>query len=160
MPSAYIETTIPSYYVARPSASLIQASRQASTRLWWDGGCSGFDLFTSLEAIEEAEQGEPEMAAARLALLLRAHRLPITEDVGVVASGLVRSGLIPDRAASDAIHIAVASVHGMDYLVTWNLKHIANPYIRSRLRTRVADLGFCLPVICSPEELLQYDEDE
>jgi predicted nucleic acid-binding protein len=100
-----------------------------------------------LEAIEEAEQGEPEMAAARLALLLRAHRLPITEDVGVVASGLVRSGLIPDRAASDAIHIAVASVHGMDYLVTWNLKHIANPYIRSRLRTRVADLGFCLPVI-------------
>lgn len=158
MPSAYIETTIPSYYVARPSGSLIQASRQASTRLWWDGGCSGFDLVTSLEAIEEAEQREPEMAAARIALLSRVRR-PITEDVGTVASELVRSGLIPSKAASDAIHISVASVHGTDFLVTWNLRHIANPYIRSRLRQAVEDLGFHLPVICSPEELLQYDED-
>jgi hypothetical protein len=55
MPSAYIETTVPSYYVARPSLNLLQASRQTSTCLWWDSGCSGFDIFTSLEAIEEAQ---------------------------------------------------------------------------------------------------------
>ncbi len=64
MPRAYIETTVPSYYVARTSLNLLQASRQANTRLWWDSGCSGFDLFTSLEALDEACEGDPEMAAA------------------------------------------------------------------------------------------------
>lgn len=114
MPSAYIETTIPSYYVARTSLNLLQASRQASTRLWWDSGCSGFDLFTSLEAIEEAQEGDAEMARMRLELLQRATRLDITDAVGALAQRFVATGLIPDRAASDAIHIAVASVHGMD----------------------------------------------
>lgn len=61
--------------------------------------------------------------------------------------------------ASDAVHIAVASVHEMNYIVTWNFKHIANPYTRDRLRAVVADAGFRLPVMCSPEELIQYDED-
>ena len=72
MPRAYIETTIPSYYVARTSLNLLQASRQASTRLWWDNGYSGFDLFTSLEAIEEAQEGDLEMARLRVELLQRA----------------------------------------------------------------------------------------
>lgn len=159
MPSAYIETTIPSYYVARPSVSVIQASRQASTRAWWDTGCSAFDLYTSREVIEEAELGDPKMARERLELLASAKRLELIEDVGVVAETFIKKGLIPTKAASDAIHIAVASVHGMDYLVTWNFKHIANPYIRDRLRKTVEELGFRLPVMCSPEELLQYDED-
>lgn len=69
MPSAYIETTIPSYYVARTSLNLLQASRQASTRMWWDGGCSGLNLFTSLEVIDEAGEGEEEMARLRLGRL-------------------------------------------------------------------------------------------
>jgi hypothetical protein len=69
MSSAYIETTVPSYYVARTSLNLLQASRQASTRVWWDSGCSGFDLFTSLEVLDEAREGDSEMAAMRLALL-------------------------------------------------------------------------------------------
>jgi hypothetical protein len=159
MPRAYIETTIPSYYVARTSLNLLQASRQANTRLWWDSGCSGFDLFTSLEALDEAGEGDSEMAAARLALLRKATRLDITDEVGLLAQRLVAGGLIPDKAASDAIHIAVASVHKMDYLVTWNFKHIANPFIRDRLRNAVHESGFHLPVLCSPDELLQYNED-
>ena len=159
MPSAYIETTIPSYYVARTSLNLLQASRQVNTRLWWDSGCSGFDLFTSLEAIDEAGEGDSEMAAARLALLQKTTKLEITDEVGLLAQRLVAGGLIPDKAASDAIHIAVASVHRMDYLVTWNFKHIANPFIRDRLRKAVQESGFLLPVLCSPDELLQYNED-
>ena len=141
MPSAYIETTIPSYYVARTSVNLLQASRQASTRLWWDTGCSGFDLFTSLEALDEAAEGDEEMAQMRLTLLHKARRLEITDDVGSLAARLIDGGLIPAKAASDSIHIAVASVHRMDYLVTWNFKHIANPHIRARLRHAVADFG-------------------
>jgi predicted nucleic acid-binding protein len=159
MPSAYIETTIPSYYVARTSLNLLQASRQASTRIWWDSGCSGFDLFTSLEVIDEAVDGEEEMAQRRLDLLDKATRLEITDNVGILAKQLVLKGLIPSKAASDAIHIAVASVHEMDYLVTWNFKHIANPFTRERLRTTVRDFGLHLPVMCSPEELLQQNED-
>jgi hypothetical protein len=159
MPSAYIETTIPSYYVARTSLNLLQASRQASTRMWWDGGCSGFDLFTSLEVIDEAGEGEEEMAGMRLALLNKTTQLEITDDVGSLATRLVASGLIPDKAASDAIHIAVASVHRMNYLVTWNFKHIANPFTRERLRTTIHEAGFQMPVMCSPDELLQQNED-
>jgi hypothetical protein len=72
----------------------------------------------------------------------------------------VESGIVPAKAASDAIHIAVASVHRMDYLVTWNFKHIANPFIRERLRRTIAAAGFELPVMCSPEELLQNNDED
>ena len=136
--------------MARPSMNVIQASRQASTRAWWDGGRSGFDLFTSQEVLQEARLGDVEMAGRRLEL---------TEEVGSLARDLIKAGLVPEKAASDAVHIAVASVHQMNYIVTWNFKHIANPYTRDRLREVVAQAGFHLPVMCSPEELIQFDEE-
>jgi predicted nucleic acid-binding protein len=159
MATAYIETTVPSYYAARTSLNLLQASRQLSTRVWWDSGCSGLELFTSLEAMDEAGEGDKEMAKTRLSLLEKARLLEITDDVASLAQRLVTEGLIPGKAASDAIHIAVASVHAMDYLVTWNFKHIANPFTRERLRKTVQAHGFHLPVLCSPDELLQNNED-
>lgn len=159
MPSAYIETTIPSYYVARSSMNVIQASRQASTRVWWDGDRSGFDLFTSQEVLQEARLGDVDMARQRLEFLSPLPKLELTEEIGELAHKLIQAGLVPEKAASDAVHIAVASVHQMNYIVTWNFKHIANPYTRDRLRAVVADAGFHLPVMCSPEELIQYDED-
>ena len=159
MSSAYIETTVPSYYVARASMNVMQASRQASTRAWWDGGRSGFDLFTSQEVLQEASLGDAEMARQRLEMLANLPRLRLTEEVGMLAQKLILAGLVPEKAASDAVHIAVASVHLMDYIVTWNFKHIANPYTRDRLRRLVGEAGFRLPVMCSPEELIQYDED-
>ena len=160
MPTAYIETTIPSYYVARPSNSLIQAARQASTREWWDGGCSGFDLVTSLETLDEIGRGEEKMALIQRSLLAELRLLAVTNEVIALAASLVMQGIVPTKAASDAIHIAVASVHRIDYLVTWNFKHIANPFSRDRLRTAVTDAGYPLPVMCSPDELLQNNEDE
>jgi hypothetical protein len=159
MPSAYVETTIPSYYVARPSVNVIQASRQASTRAWGDGGRSGFEIFTSQEVLQEAMLGDGEMARQRLELLVPLPKLDLTEDVATLAQNLIQAGLVPEKAASDAVHIAVASVHQMNYIVTWNFKHIANPYTRDRLGAVVADGGFRLPVMCSPEALIQYDED-
>ena len=158
MPTAYIETTIPSYYVARPSASLIQAARQASTRSWWDGGCSRFELFTSQETLDEAARGDHLVANDRMALLENMSVLEITDEVSALTKALLSSQLVPAKAASDAIHIAVASVHAIDFLVTWNIKHIANAHIRARLRTSVAAFGASLPVICTPDELLN-DED-
>ncbi len=159
MPTAYIETTIPSYYVARPSSSLIQAARQASTREWWDAGCSQFDLVTSLETLDEAAKGDPEMASARHQLLASVRLLAVTDEVISLAERLVSSGLIPAKAASDAVHIAVASAHGIDYLVTWNFKHIANPFIQERLRLLISGAGFRMPIMCNPDELLQNNDD-
>jgi hypothetical protein len=159
MATAYIETTIPSYYVARPSLNLVQATRQATTRQWWDAGCSGFQLFTSQEVLDEVGRGEPSMAVDRLALIRKVAILEVTEETGKIAQRLLASQIIPAKAASDAVHIAVASVQAMDFLVTWNFKHIANPYIRARLRRAIAEFGAELPVICTPEELLKDEND-
>jgi len=158
MPSAYIETTIPSYYVARPSNNLIQAAHQATTRDWWDGGCSNLTLFTSLEVWDECERGDSTMAIERHSLLKGLPLLSTTEVSIQLAGCLVDEGIIPSKAASDAIHIALASVHDMNYLVTWNFRHIANPFLRDRLRATISKRGFKMPVMCSPEELLQSHE--
>jgi hypothetical protein len=160
MATAYIETTVPSYYVAKTSDSLLQAAKQAATRRWWDGGCSGFRLFTSLETLDEAGKGDARMAAYRLDLIRDVPLLPLPDEGLKLAGRLVELEIVPAKAASDAIHIAVASVHRMDYLVTWNFKHIANPFIRDRLRRAVAAAGFELPVMCSPEELLQNNDED
>jgi len=145
--------------VARPSSNLIQASRQACTRQWWDAGCSDFELFTSQETLDEAGRGELAMAKERLEMLEKAGILEITAEVADLTRMLLRKEIIPVKAASDAVHIAVASVHRMDFIVTWNFKHIANPHIRTRLRDAVAAFGSDLPVICTPEELLNDEND-
>ena len=161
MATAYIETTIPSYYVARTSDSLLQAAKQAATRKWWDQGCSDFDLFTSLETLDEASKGDSLKAADRLEMLKDIPLLPLPDEGLNLAQQLVESGIVPPKAASDALHIAVASVHRrIDYLVTWNFKHIANPFIRDRLRLAVVSAGFDLPVMCSPDELLQNEDED
>jgi hypothetical protein len=116
MATAYIETTVPSYYVARPSNSLLQAARQANTRAWWDGGCSGFDLFVSQETLDETGRGEKAMAKDRLALIQDLPMLEVSDTAAALTRTLLAKGLIPTKAASDAIQRAVASVHAIDYL--------------------------------------------
>ena len=106
-----------------------------------------------------SEAGRCRYGASKAGIALPIPKLELNEEVGILAQKLIQLGLVPEKAASDAIHIAVASVHLMNYIVTWNFKHIANPYTRNRLRAVVADAGFQLPVMCSPEELIQYDED-
>ena len=98
------------------------------------------------------------MATERLALLRGLRVLPVTRVAAELSRVLVATGLVPAIAAPDAVHIALASVHGIDFLVTWNFKHIANPHIRERLRARINDSGFRMPVMCSPGELLNNDE--
>lgn len=160
MPRAYIETSVPSYYVARPSRQIAQIARQQATIDWWDGGCSGFDLVTSLETLDEMGCGEEAKAKERLNLVKDLPLLEVTDAVTDLAFELVQRGIVPEKVASDALHIALAAVHGVDYLVTWNFKHIANPFLRDRIRQIVTESGYRMPVMCSPEELLQYNEDD
>jgi len=159
MPRACIETTGPSYDVARPSQQLVQLARQQMILDWWDRGCSGFELVTSLETIDEVVRGEQALARKHLDRISEVLVLAIADAVADLAELSVQRGIVPGKAVSDAIHIAVASVHLIEYLATWNLKHIANPFLRERIRKQVNDLGYPMPVMCSPEDLLQNDAD-
>jgi predicted nucleic acid-binding protein len=159
MATVYIETTIPSYYTARLSDSITDLNRQQKTREWWDNGHSDLDPVTSLETLLEAGSGDPTAAAKRLEFMSSIPLLTISDPAITLATELVSSGIIPQKAASDAIHIAVCAFHGVDYLATWNFKHIANPFLRDRIRRKVIAAGFTMPIMTSPEELLENDED-
>ena len=158
--SVFIETTIPSYYVARRARDIVQAARQELTIEWWDEHRTEFDLFCSVAVLAELRKGEAAMAEKRERLLEGIPLLDINEHVISVAEDFLVAGIIPRKAADDAFHIACAAVHRMDFLLTWNCKHIANPQISKWIRARLAGHGLDMPVICTPEEFLgDYDTD-
>lgn len=150
----YIESTIPSYVVARPARDLIQAARQQLTRDWWDLQREKHELFTSQVVLDEIAAGEPAMAQRRLELMAGISLVDLTPDAESLADAVLRSGLIPADADGDAAHIALASTHGLDMLLTWNCRHIANAAIVGRLRRLVETQGHKLPEIYTPEEFL------
>jgi len=153
-PKLYLETTIVSYLTARPSRDIITAGHQQMTQEWWDSRRLDFELFISQPVLQEAGAGDQEAAQRRFKVLEPIPVLELTEEVAALAGALVEEGPLPEKAATDALHIALATVHGMDYLLTWNCKHIANAEMRHAV-TAVCHLrGYEPPVICTPEELL------
>src|SRR5262245_55107615 len=158
-PRVYLETTIPSYLTAWPSRDLVRAAHQQITREWWESR-QDYELFVSQLVIRECQAGDREAATARLEAL---EGLPLLEQ-GVEAESLARALLdgvpLPVRATADALHIATAAVHGMDYLLTWNCTHIANAALRGRIGSVCRDAGFEPPAICTPEELPGGEDDE
>jgi predicted nucleic acid-binding protein len=144
LPRLYVERTIPSYLVARASRNEIMRGQQAATREWWEHGRAACEPFVSQFVDIEAERGDAEMARARIAAIAGWPRLPVTEGVRELAAEFLNAGLIPSKAAVDAAHIAVAAVHGMDILLTWNCTHIHNIEI-SRQIERVCARRLALP---------------
>ena len=124
-PKVYIETTIISYLTARPRRDLVTAAHQQLTREWWDER-DQFDLYTSKAVHDEAADGDPEAAQLRLKALEGVALIKPDPKEITLASHLLQDGLLPEKATEDALHIAIAAVHGMHYLLTWNCKHIAN----------------------------------
>jgi hypothetical protein len=149
----YIESTIPSYIVARPGRDLLQAARQQLTREWWDFQRGKHELYTSQVALDEIAAGERGMAQRRLELMAGIRVLDLIPAAESLAERILRSGLLPVSADGDAAHIALATVHGMDILLTWNCRHIANATIEVRLRRLAQAHTYELPAICTPEEL-------
>jgi hypothetical protein len=150
----YIESTIPSYVVARPARDLLQAARQQLTRDWWDVHRDKHELFTSQIVLDEIGAGEAGMAQRRLDLVAGLTMLDLTATAESLADQIVRSGLLPASAVGDAAHIALATAHKLDILLTWNCRHIANAAIVGRLRRMMEIQGHRLPEIHTPEELL------
>lgn len=153
-PRLYLETTIPSYLTSRPSRDLIIAGHQQITRDWWAKRRGDFQVYISQFVLDEAGAGDAIAARERLKVLQPFPLLDITPEVSVLASALVASGRIPPKAATDAAHIAITAVHGMDFLITWNCVHIANAAIIKDLASICRDHACECPVICTPEELL------
>jgi hypothetical protein len=156
--AVFIETTIPSYYVARPSRNLVQLARQELTREWWDFHRTAYDLFSSQLVLDEAADGDLATAQVRLELLNDLPLLDIDDQVSALADELVERAILPPVAARDALHISCSAVHRMQFLLTWNCKHIANPHIRERIRSCFSRHGIDLPVICTPEEFIGDDD--
>ncbi|MFH1921209.1 MAG: type II toxin-antitoxin system VapC family toxin [Planctomycetota bacterium] len=159
MPSVYIETTIPSYLTAWPAKNLIAAAHQAITREWWERRRHGFELFTSQLVIEEVFAGDDAAAQLRLGALDGIPLLTSSNSVEWIAGELERLKLVPPNAAADGFHIAYSSVHAMGYLLTWNCRHIANAERLPAIERFLADSGFHVPIVCTPEELMG-DADE
>ena len=158
MASIYIETTIFGYLTARSTSDVVFQARQELTRRWWDGRRGNYDLYVSQFVLNEAGAGDPTAAAERLHLLDGLEVLDSGHpDVDRMADILIDQQLLPAKAQTDAQHVAVATVFAVDYLLTWNCKHIANadrlPLIYSTLR----DEGFEPPLIVTPEE---FSNDE
>jgi|ERR1043166_4257812 hypothetical protein len=149
----YIESTIPSYVVARPARDLLQAARQQITRDWWDLKREQHELFTSQVVLDEIASGEAAMARQRLDMVARIKLLDLTDEAKGLTKQILSSGLLPAGADRDAAHIALATVHEMDVLLSWNCRHIANAAIQVRLRRLAGNAGFALPVLCTPDEL-------
>ena len=152
----YIETSIPGYLCARHSRDLIMAANQRITEEWWEDR-NQFDLYISALVVQEAGAGDPIAAQKRIEQLKDIPELGITEDVESFAGILIQKVPLPEKAKVDALHIAVATLNGMDYLLTWNCAHIANAVLRPKVEAICRELGYEPPTICTPQELMRYD---
>ncbi|MEM6406664.1 MAG: type II toxin-antitoxin system VapC family toxin [Pseudomonadota bacterium] len=154
-PAVYIETSVVSYLTARRSHDIRIAFQQNITADWWELRRHDFELFVSEFVITEAARGNEEAAAKRLAIIQEMTELETSDAATVLASALIDKGSLPAKAQIDAFHIAVAATHGLDFLLTWNCKHIANAVMRPEIERICREMGFEPPVICTPNELLE-----
>jgi predicted nucleic acid-binding protein len=153
----YLETTFVSYLVARPSRDVVIAGHQETTREWWETCRGQYELCASQMVRQEAEAGDLEAAKERLDVLAGVVLLEATTEALALAKELLLAGALPPKAASDALHIAVAAVHRIPFLMTWNCRHMANATMRPLIEAVCAKKGFAAPIICTPEELLESE---
>jgi hypothetical protein len=152
-PTVYIETTIVSYLTAWPSRDVIRLSHEVLTRQWWTQSRLQFDLFASDFVLAEASAGDAVAAAERLKALADIPLLSTSEAVDRLADRLASALVLPPRARMDAAHVAIAAVHGVRFLLTWNCTHLANGALADKIEQTCADAGFAAPRILTPEQL-------
>jgi predicted nucleic acid-binding protein len=154
MERVYLETTLISYLSSRPSRDLLVAAHQQVTYDWWNSRRGAFDCFVSQIVIDEVSAGDPEEARRRMEIIDMFPVLEVTEEAELLAKAILDSGAIPPRAVRDAAHIAVAAIHDLDYLLTWNCTHLANAQVIRRVSVVCNREGFQMPTVCTPEELM------
>lgn len=150
----YIETSIISYLTARPSRDLLAAAWQKATVDWWDTQRSRFQTYISEIVIEEAEKGDPKASANRLDALFGIPVLSITDEVIELSEKIINEGVLPKKAMDDSLHISIATIHKIDFLLTWNCRHIANAEIKPHIQNVCSRNNYSCPEICTPIELM------
>ena len=153
-PKVYIETSVASYLTSHLSRDLIIVARQELTRERWPSLISQFDVYVSALVVEEAGQGDPEASSARLKALDGIPVLDVTDAVKTLARKLVQERIIPDAHLEDALHVAVAAINGMDFLLTWNCRHLANAELIGPAAHFLQLKDYDPPLVCTPEELM------
>ena len=154
MDTLYIETSIISYLRQTPSSQVITAARQLLTHRWWNHERLNYDLVISQYVIDEVSCGDPDLATDRLRALDGLPLLPHDSEIPRIAQEIMSIGVFPEKGQVDALHIAAVAHHRIQYLLTWNCKHIANAKILPRINNVLAGMGIPIPTICTPEELL------
>ena len=160
MRTVYLESSVFGYLTARPSKDLVAAARQEITARWWHERRQHFEIFISAVVETESGRGDPAAAARRLSAMIRIPKLKVTPEVERLADQLLQEGVVPEVAVDDALHVALGAVHRMDYLLTWNCRHIDNAEKKPLIRSVCAIHGYVCPEICTPEELMGESSDE
>jgi len=153
--SVYIESSVISYRIARISKDVVVLARQEITAEWWDNVLPHLDGFVSPVVLEEIALGDRGSAERRLNIAESFNSLEVNNSVRLLADQIVAHLKLPDHVLPDAYHLALPAVHGIDYLVTWNCKHIANAFMLKRIEAIVVANGYEMPVVCTPEELME-----
>lgn len=156
-PTVYVDTTVVSYLTARPSRDIVTLAHQQITREWWRSAARRFDLVASDVVRDEAARGDPAAARARLRELAQVAVLSLSAEAATLTEELVRTGALPRQASQDAVHIAIAVTNSIDYLVTWNLRHVANPKTRMAIERTCRRAGHRPTAVCTPEQLLETE---
>lgn len=151
----YIETTVVSYLVSRPSRDLMIAGHQEATRELWPKLGTDYEPYVSALVFQEAGRGNAEQAEKRLAAIKPFKMLDVDDEAKLLAKKIVAGKGMPEKYPEDALHVAIAVVNGISIIVTWNFAHLSNPFTRMMVRQIVENEGYISPEICSPEELLE-----
>ena len=151
----YIETTVISYLTVRPNRDVVIAGHQKITRDWWQTCRERFDVVASQLVVRKASAGDSRAAQERLENLATLALLEVTEEAVSLAQELLSTGAVPEKAAEDALHLAIAVTNGVEYLLTWNCKHLANATMRTKIEDVCRSVGYEPVIICTPEELLE-----
>ncbi|MFC1757391.1 type II toxin-antitoxin system VapC family toxin [Planctomycetota bacterium] len=159
MDTVYIETSIVSYLRQRPSSQVVMAARQLLTHQWWNDERSKYEVVASQYVIDEASAGDPTLAAERLESLDGIPLLPLDAEIAQIAAEIMARAILPPKARTDALHIAMVAHHRIQYLLTWNCRHIANATRLPRIHKMLTDLSLPIPIICTPEEMVNDDQE-
>jgi hypothetical protein len=155
MEKVYIESTIPSYYASDESNDIFILSHQRITQKWWDNYKSNYQLFISDIVLEEVKQGDPIYSKKRLDLIKDIELLVLNPSIKELVNNYVAFFNLNENVIRDIFHIAFTVFYEIDYLITWNCKHIANAHFIKQLLNYNLDNGLFLPTICTPEELME-----
>ncbi|MGL6225056.1 MAG: type II toxin-antitoxin system VapC family toxin [Thermoguttaceae bacterium] len=156
-PKIYVESSTISYLTARPTEEPLRKAKQIYTRMWWEKR-ERYDLYISQTVLDEISEGNTDAAKVRLEAVDGLTILPPVQDIKRLTEVLLDTGTVPKKVENDATHIAYAAAYGMDFLITWNQKHIATDYKMKQIEALITGFGYKPPLLTTPERYVIYEE--